>query len=301
MAPISVETDPTGRVFMAEIGSGKNDGRVMLIAADGTKYPVVTGLPSIIRADGDPEGNDDMLYADGLLYLLNRGNLYKINVANVKPGDAPVNASSLTPEDISLQVLYYFNSVKLYVKKPATPPESHPYAMCLGPDGSIYIADAAANAIFRRAKDGKVSIVTEVPGIKNPTPVGPPTIESVPTGITYDGKQFVISTLTGFPFPSGQATLYQMNGLGDLTVRKQGFNPMVDIEVDGNGGSLVLEYGTFGQTGWVAKTGRLLRVNAAENTVLFDNLNLPTDLKLAGNNAAYIVSLGDGSVQKITF
>lgn len=92
-----------------------------------------------------------------------------------------------------------------------------------------------------------------------------------------------------------------MNGLGDLTVRKQGFNPMVDIEVDGNVGSLVLEYGKFGQTGWVAKTGRLLRVNAAENTVLFDNLNLPTDLKLAGNNAAYIVSLGDGSVQKITF
>lgn len=294
IAPISVETDPKGRLFVSESGTGKNDSRIMLVAPDGKTFPVVTGLPSVISPGGEPAGTDHLLYADGVLYALNViTGLYKINVASFSPGDAPIAASSLSPQDIGTFVVNY------NFKEDTG--ESHPYNMSLGPDGAIYITDAAANAIIKRAKDGSLSVVTEVPGIANPTPVGPPFIQSVPTSITFDGKQFLISTLLGFPFPAGKAILYQMDLTGKLTVQKQAFNSLVDVENDRNGGALLLEYGLFGPMGWTVNTGRLLRVNSTGTSVLFDKLNQPTDLKLYGTNTAYMTVLGDGTLQKITY
>ena len=292
VGPIGVETGPDGRVFVSESGTGNNDSRILLVATDGKTYPVVTGLPSITSPGGEPGGTDHLLYADGLLYALNNGFLYKINVAGFQPGNAPIAATSVAKEDIATWVINY-NFVN-------DTGESHPYNMTTGPDGAVYITDAAANAILRRSKTGQLSVMTEVPGFANPTPVGPPVVQSVPTGITFDGTKFLISTLLGFPFPAGRAILYQMDLMGKLTIQKQAFNPMIDIEVDGSGGSLVLEYGTFGAMGWVPNSGRLLRVNSAGTTVLFDKLNLPTDLKVADAHTAYLVSL-TGSLQKITF
>ncbi|MBC7568901.1 MAG: ScyD/ScyE family protein [Spirosoma sp.] len=293
VGPIGVGIDPTGRVFVSESGTGKNDSRIMLVAADGKTYPLVTGLPSVISPGGEPGGTDHLLYADGLLYALNNGFLYKINVAGFQPGNAPIAGAGVAKEDIATWVVNY-NFVN-------DTGESHPYNMITGPDGDIYITDAAANAILRRSKTGQLSVMTEVPGFANPTPVGPPVVQSVPTGITYDGSKFLISTLLGFPFPSGKAILYQMDLTGKLTIQKQVFNPLVDVEVDGNGGALTLEYGTFGQMGWNANTGRLLRSNSTGDVMLFDKLNQPTDLKLYGNNTAYIVIYGDGTLQKVTF
>lgn len=292
--PIGLETDPTGRVFVSESGTGKNDSRILLVAPDGKTYPVVTAMPSVVSPGGEVSGTDHLLYADGILYALNYvTGLYKINVASFKVGDAPIQASSLVPEDIRSFVLAYpfVNNAN----------DSHAYNMVLGPDGSIYMTDAGANAILRRAKNGTLSVVAEVPGIKNPTPVGPPTIQSVPTGITYDGTKFIITTLLGFPFPAGQAIIYNMDTAGKLTVQKQAYNSLVDVETDGNNGALVLEHGVFGPTGFTANTGRLLRVNSAGDAVLFDKLNLPTDLKLYGKNTAYLVSYGDDSILKITY
>ena len=294
VGPIGVETDPAGRVFVSESGTGVNDSRILLVAADGRTYPVVTGLPSVVSPGGEVSGTDHLLFADGVLYALNYvSGLYKINIASFKPGDAPIPASSLTPQDIRTFVLSYpfVNNAN----------DSHAYNMIPGPDGSIYMTDSGANAILRRTKDGTLSVVAEVPGIPNPTPVGPPVIQSVPTGIVYDGTKFLISTLLGFPFPSGKALIYQMDLTGKVTIQQQAFTSLVDIETDGNGGSLVLEHGQFGAMGFTPQTGRLLRVNTSGNAVLFDKLNLPTDLKIYDSHTAYLTSLGGGLLQKITY
>ena len=111
----------------------------------------------------------------------------------------------------------------------------------------------------------------------------------------------MISTLTGFPFLAGQATIYQMDLTGKLTVQKPGFTSLVAVENDGNGGALVLQYGTFGAMGWNANTGQLLRSNQTGVSVLFDKINQPTDLKIVDAHTAYMTVLGDGTLQKITF
>lgn len=78
--------------------------------------------------------------------------------------------------------------------------DSHPYNLTKGADGHIYISDAGANAIIRRESAGHYSALAEIPGFANPTPVGPPQVEAVPTSILFDGHDFLVTTLTGFPF-----------------------------------------------------------------------------------------------------
>jgi hypothetical protein len=297
VAPIGVETDATGRVFVSEQGTGQNDGRVSEITPDGQLHPVITGLYSFKRPDNELDATDHLFIANGILYVLNAKGLYTLNLASFKTGASAISAATLTPEPIQQFV------INQTLKNDTG--ESHLYNMTLGPDGALYFADAAANAIVRRSPAGQLSIVTEVPGIQNPNPAGPPPgppfIESVPTGITYDGKQFAISTLLGFPFPAGKALLYRMDLAGNLSVFQQTFNSLVDVENDGSGNYLVLEHAVFGPTGFMKNTGRLLRAKGTASDVLLDKLNMPTDLKIVDNHTAYLTSLGDNSLLKVTF
>lgn len=292
-APIGVDTDATGRVFVSEQGTGQHDGRVSEITPDGQIHPLITGLYSVKRPDNDLDATDHLLIAGDVLYVLNAKGLYKLNLASYKTGDPAVAAASLTPEPIPQFVIDQSLTNDTG--------DSHLYNMTLGPDGALYFTDAAANAIVRRSPAGQLSIVAEVPGIPNPGPVGPPVIESVPTGITYDGKQFVISTLLGFPFPAGKALLYRMDLAGKLSVFQQTFTSLVDVENDGRGNYLVLEHAVFGPTGFAPKTGRLIRASGTTSEVVLDKLNKPTDVKIATMHTAYLTSLGDGTLLKVTF
>ena len=298
IAPISVETDANGRVFVAEQGTGNNDGNVSEITPDGKKHPIVTGIYSQTNTTGDLDAVDHLLVADGMLYFLNPKGLYKIDLASYKTDVTPaIPASDLIPKDIRQFVIDhgFTNDTG----------ESHLYNLTLGPDGALYITDAAANAIIRYSKTGDLSVLTDVPGIANPNPAGPPPgppfIQSVPTGITYDGHHFLISTLLGFPFPAGKAILYQMDLTGTISIYQQTFNSLVDVENDSNGKPLVLEFAVFGPAGFTPNTGRLLRANGTTSTVLLDKLNLPTDLKISNSHTAYITSMGDGALLKVSF
>jgi hypothetical protein len=295
--PIGVETDATGRIFVTEQGKGNNDGRVSEVTPDGKVNPVITGLYSFKRPDNELDATDHLLITNGILYVLNAKGLYKLNLASHKTGDAPIAASSLTPEFIQQFVLDHNFAQETG--------ESHLYNMTLGPDGALYFTDAGANAIIRRSPSGQLSVVTAVPGIPNPNPAGPPPgppfIQSVPTGITFDSKQFAISTLLGFPFPAGKAIIYQMDLSGKLSVYQQGFNSLVDIENDGWGRYFVLEYGVFGPMGFTKNTGRLLRAKGTGSDILLEGLNEPTDLKMSDPRTGYITSYADGTLLKITF
>ncbi len=293
ISPLGLDTDASGRVWVAESGTGKNDGRVSIISADGKINPVITGFDSGIF-QGEVDGLSHLLFADGVLYILHSsGKLYKASVGSFKIGDPPLLAKDIPFEDIGTFVA---------AQPAADNPDkaSHPYEMTIGPSGDLFIADAAANVITRRVKGtGALSIFANIPGIKNPTPVGPPAIQSVPTGVVYDGQNLLVSTLLGFPFPAGNAIVYQVTPAGVVSVYQSGFNSMTGIDL--NPGPVVLEYGTFGATGWTPSTGRLVRVNKPGTTVLATGLNLPTALKKINANSYYVISLGDNALLKVTF
>lgn len=138
--PMGVETDNDGNAWIAESGNEKIPGKVVVVTKDGEVHDAITNFETIIT-NGDTEGPSHLLFKDGLLYILGaRGKMYIADVSGFKPGNTPMDASSLTVEDIGSFVLAY-----PFVNKTN---ETHPYNLTKGPDGDIYIADAAANAII---------------------------------------------------------------------------------------------------------------------------------------------------------
>src|SRR5688572_16444659 len=67
--PIGVETDQYGRIWVAEMGTGQNDGKVSVVTKDGKKYPVYTGFDSYKIDNGEIEGPGHLLISKGVLYI----------------------------------------------------------------------------------------------------------------------------------------------------------------------------------------------------------------------------------------
>ena len=291
--PIGLAMDKKGLVWVAEAGTGKHDGKVSAITPDGKKYEVVINMPSV-PFEGDIDGPSHLLFADGILYILGAvDRLYKADVSNYKPGDAPLDASKLASEDIAAFVLAYPFKINTH--------DPHPYNLTLGPNGAIYIADAGANAILRRDRTGNLSVIAEIPPIPNPTPVGPPMIDAVPTGIIYDGQNFLVSTLTGFPFPTGVSSVYKVSPTGNVSLYQTGFTMGVDIAQGGYLGRLLVELGQFGATGFIPKTGRLVWANGLTPLPLATGLNMPSGITQASEHEWYVSSLADGTVLKVNY
>lgn len=292
--PIGLETDKWGNVWISETGSGNNDGKISVVTHDGKKYDAITGLASFITKLGETEGPAHLLFANGYLYILGAGSkLLKADVSKFKPGDNAINGASLPAEDIGAYVLGY-NFVN-------NTHETHLYGITQGPEGAFYMADAAANAIIRRSKTGELSVVAEVPGVANPLAFGPPQLQSVPTGIIFDGKDFLVTTLMGFPFPPGVSVIYKISQSGDVAVYQNGFTSLVDISQSSIGGNLVVEHGVFGEMGFAPGSGRILWANGKTTKVFAEGFNQPTAIKQAGFNTWYVTSLTDNSLFKITY
>ena len=298
LSPLGIDTDPQGRVWVAEAGTGKtNDGRISLYAG-GTVTPAITGFDSRIFL-GDVDGLSHLLFDNGTLYALHsNGKLYKANVGGFKAGNTPLVVGNIPSEDIGAYVIAQTNAGAVTGNPDK---DSHPYQMAFGPDGDLFIADAAANCVVRRNKTtGALSIFANIPGTANPTPVGPPFIQSVPTGIVYDGTNLLVSCLVGFPFPAGTGRVIQVTPAGVVSLRQTGFNALTGLDL--NNSLLVLEYGTFSPaTGWTTNSGRLLRADSPTNTVLASGINKPTALKKITANSYFVVSFGDKSLLKVTF
>lgn len=293
IGPIGLEKDAGGHIWVAEAGSGNNDGQVSMLTPDGKAHPVITGFDSEIIMGGELNGLNHILFADGMLYILgSHSRLYKANVAGFKPGDTPMQAKNLPVEDMKQFILDY--------KFAQDTEDTHLYNMTLGPNGDLYLTDAGANTIMRRTKAGVWSVFATIPGIKNPTPVGAPFVESVPTGIVFDGQKFLISTLLGFPFPTGAALIYQMDQAGAVSIYQGGFTSLVDINLNTDPGALVVQHGVFGAQGFAPNTGQIRRVASNGSSMAVDNLNLPTDLVQMDAHTYYVSSL-TGTVLKVTY
>jgi hypothetical protein len=293
VAPIGLATDKYGRVWVAEMGAGKNDGKVSFIS-NGTRYDAITSFESVVIGNGEIEGPTHLLFHEGKLFILGaKGKLYKANVSHFRAGDAPLIASNLAVEDIGTFVLAYPFAVPTG--------ETHPYSLVAAPDGSIYITDAAANAVLKRSKTGRLSVVAQLPLVANPLPFGPPMIHPVPTGIIYERGNLFVTTLTGFPFPAGKAIIYKVNPNGNFAVSQDGFTTLVDIAKGNPHGNIVVQHGDFGPTGFTPNTGKLIWVDGSSATDLATGLNLPAGITQANAHTWYITSLADGAVSKVTY
>ncbi len=295
-APIGMVMGDQNRLWVSENGPGDFSGQVSMIMPGGKVHPAIVGFPSYINPEGLPGGVNHMAYKNGMLYILSEvdGMLYIADVSKFKHNSTPMQASELPSQDIRSFILDYdFGAADTH--------ESNLYNLTFGPGGDLFIVDAAANAIVRRdAGDASLSLFAFFPDIPNPTPVGPPTIDVVPNGITWDGERFLVSTLIGFPFPAGESRIYELNADGDISVYQEGFTSLVDIEMGHDKVPVVLQFSEFSLAdgGFQPMQGKVIKATGTKQTILKDGLNMPTSLVLDGRKA-YVTSLADGTVTRI--
>ncbi len=289
--PMGIDADNYGNLWVSEGETINNDGTVMMIKPNGKKYTAIINLSAFInKQSGEPQGTSHLLLEGNYLWVLSGDFLYRVDVSQFKPGwSSPIDASKLAKEDIGAFV---------YAKGYS---DSHAYNLTKGPNGDLYIADAGANAIIHRHGWNKYSILADLQGFKNPTPVGPPEIQAVPTSVWWDGHNFLVTTLTGFPFVKGLAVIYKVSLSGDVSIYQKGFTELVDLAQGQQGHHIAVQYSTFGATGFEPNTGALLWVDGSSAVQMVGGLNMPVGIKQYNNQTWFVTCMGDGTVKKVTY
>ena len=180
--------------------------------------------------------------------------------------------------------------------------DSNPYGLLAEP-GSRVVADAGANALLRVAANGHISTLAVFGARPNPTAIGPPFIESVPTAVAVgpDGAYYV-SELTGVPFLAGFARIIRVAPDGTTSVFASGFTTVIDLTFGPDGSMYVLEH----STGPVFFTlpGRLVKVAPdGTRTTVIGGLTRPGSVAVGPDGALYIsnrsTSIGTGEVLRV--
>lgn len=295
-APLGLEADAQGQLWVTEAGDGKtNNGQLSLITTQGKAFPVVTGFTSEVSPEGGVFGLNHIVLQNGILWMLHgvEGRLYKLDISSFKPGDKPLKAQDLEFEDIG-------SFVKAHVFEHDTD-ASDLFNLTVGPDGDLFIVDAAANAVIRRKTSTKeLSIFAVIPPIANPG-AEPAQIEPVPTGIVFDGQKFLVCSFSGYPFPAKKAPVYQVDLNGQVSVYQTGFSSLADIELDVDKKPVVVEYGSWLKDTFAEKSGTIVSAADGINTTWISGLNFPNSIKKSGVNTYYIAQTFDGIIQKVSF
>lgn len=299
-APIGIEVDAEGRLWVGEQGTGNDDSRLSVVTPDGQVHPFLAGFPSE-TIQGDPLGvlrayfsqnGDDLLIFQGEGTNPLSMHLLRADPAGFSPGDPPLSVNDIEEvADIGDFVLsddFDFAT-------------SNPYAMALGPENDQFIVDAGANAIIRRDRaTGELSVFARFGDLQNPTDVGPPVIDAVPTDIIFRNGRFYVSALTGFPFPEGQARIYEVDPQGNVSVLNAGFTALVDLAVDPRDGALMaLQIAQPGQEGFQLNTGQLLKVQDGAIDTLVTELNFSSGMHVGAPGEVFVSSLADGEILRV--
>lgn len=297
LAPQGIEVDGAGTVWVAEQGTGAADSRISAITPDGQVHPFLVGLASNI-VQGSPEGvhhvqirNGVLWAAQGLGEMSPEGNLLRVDLAGWSPGDPPLGLGDADVEPVGAFVLAHAFA--------ADTDQTNIYNMAFAPDGDLYLTDASANAILRRdAGTGALSVFAELPGIDNPTGMGPPVMQAVPTGIVHDGSRFLVTAFPGFPFPAEHSRVFEVDDAGSVSLFQNGLTSAVDMAFGPDGDVYVVEFGRFGQ-GFEPATGRVVRLTAGEMEVVLEGLDFPAGIAFESADVFYLSSFGAGEVLRV--
>lgn len=305
---MGIETDAQGNLWVTESGTNipdanndthNNNGKVILITPDGQKYDAIVHLESYTNAhSGELQGTVHLMRDGNILNVLSGNHLYRADVSNFKPGDSPLDAASLPSENI-------FAVISQLPAASNPDHDSHPYNLTKGSDGDLYIVDAGANLIIHRKDVNDYSILAELPATPNPLfpGLGGPTVQSVPTSILFDGEAFLVTSLTGFPFPKEEAVIYKVSLAGVVSVYQSGFTMLVDIAKGKGSNHLVVQHAASFDpaSGFAANSGSLVWVNGTTKTLLAEGLNQPAGIKQVADRTWYVTALGAGEILKVTY
>jgi hypothetical protein len=161
---------------------------------------------------------------------------------------------------------------------------SNPFGLEHGDSCGLWLVDASLNALWKiNWCENTYAAAVTFPPYANPTPVGPPVIDAVPTSVRTHEGALLVTLLTGFPFPAGVAEVKLIRPeSGDSEVVFRGHRMLLDVLYSdrGSDGFFLLE---FSQDPNAMLPGRLVFYDSmnAEPVVVNGNLVGPTSMALS--------------------
>lgn len=317
--PRGITVGDDGSVYIAEAGNGGDtvlgsgdsqvkfgySGQVTKVAPDGTKSVVARNLPSSATQEGSV-GLHDILMAKGKLWGV---------IGGVTGGQLNIpGENSLISIDTSTGMSQTVANLGAFEVKNNPDPnlvDSDLYALTLGPDGMVYVADAAGNDILKvDPSNGQASLVAVIPGIPLPAGVQAPPggnperggkneLDPVPTGLAFgpDGNLYV-SLLSGGPFPPGAARVMKVTMDGKVSIAAGGLTMLTDIKLGPDGNWYAVEFARFGDQGPEPQSGGIVRITpGGQFTVVVKGLDFPNKIAFdkSGNLYATVNSVTPGA------
>lgn len=299
----AVQDSAFGSGFLAsEAGTGANDSRVTFLE-DGSndRQTVVEGLPSAI-AEGFPSGAHDATLSGTSLFVALGGSghpelhstvvRFDLNATPWAPGLPPLTTADIA-EIIPVSEFVFSNGYG----------DSNVFSMVLGGNDDLFIVDSGANAIIRYDSASTLSVYADIPGESNPTQIGPPVIQSVPTQVRWDGTTLRVSTLTGFPFVPGLAKIYAVTAPQTLEVEKDGLSLVTSFDYDPTNGRLVVaEFASSFDplTGFAPFSGSIVEFNETGQAVPISvGAHFPTSIMHKPDGTPFFTCTGTGVLNRI--
>ncbi len=299
-----VDRSAIGSGFVvAEAGTGINDGRVTFLdSVTANRQILAVGLPSV-NSVGFPSGPHDVALSGNDLYVALGASLdatlsstvvrFDLAATPWSPGQPPLTVADIA-EVIPVQAFmqsqgYAFSNV---------------YSMALGRKNHLYISDAGANSILRYDLGTKgMSIFADIPAEANPTLVGPPQIDAVPTRIRWDGRYLRVSTMTGFPFVPGLAKVYRIDSQGTVSVEQDNLTLATSFSYSPTTDKLnVTQFAdSFDPaTGFAPNTGSLVEFNGMGQPLpLSESVAFPTEVVHMADGKPFFTAIGTGDLLRI--
>ncbi len=290
-SPFGVAVGPGGNVFIVEQGTGADDAQVSIVTPGGDVFPFLVGLQSV--GEGEIAGTwnlvfngDDLWITQGVGEPIFESHLLRISTTGFTPGAPPLTTADLDiNQDVGAFVIGEgFDDTNLF-------------NLTFGPGGDAFLVDSGANAIIRRdAATGDLSVFAVFPSLPNPTAIGPPFIDPVPTGIVFTGDGFLVSALTGFPFLPGFSRVFRVDLAGNVSLFRDGFTSLTGIALDPRDGKpVVLEFAAFvlgppPDGGFQPGTGAVKKLHETTTQTLASGLNFTPALAFAPDGDLFVTS-----------
>ncbi len=291
------------------LGSGAEgcfgESSALTLLDDSGQNRLIEGVASLVEDTGEGIGIHDIALDDD-------GNIYVV----VGLGADPNYREDLGPDATTLGTVIQINDQGGYtviadlaeyerVNNPdgAAHPDSNPYGIAW--DGEdLIIADAGANNVLRVSLDGDIEVIAVLPPrmVETPPFIDAPMMpmESVPTNVAIgpDGNYYV-SELTGFPFPVGEAKIYQITPDGDVEVFADGFTFLGDLAFDADGNLWALEIVAGGLLNadpddLSTVASRIIQIDSDGNQMadyMFQGMAFATGISVGGDGEIYVVNL----------
>ena len=312
--PLGVYVDSVGHVWIIDSGAGGDEEieffdpttfevlpatfgntSVVMRMEPGGEAELIATLPSVAVGQ-DFIGGARLVELDGAVYAT--VGVWQINLG--EEVTLPLQAQVVRLEDGEGVTVADLWAHELEFNPDGTDNrESHPFGITAGPDGMLYVADAAMNAVLRvdpASGDGEtVAGLEGMPGVfPNPFRGGELIRDPVPTAVAFDadGNMFV-SILSGAPFIPCTASVLSISADGDVSEFATGFTMLTDLTYGPDGNFYAVQFGMFTEEGPVFNSGSVVRIMPdGSSEVVIDGLPFATGIAIDADGNGYVTING---------